>query len=157
MTTFDLRPLFHSTVGFDRMMEFLDAAVTSQVKPSSYPPYNIVKLDTDNYQIVMAVAGFSEKDLSVTAQENDLLISGSTEREEDTSEYLHKGIAARSFEKTFRLADFIKVREVELKNGLLSIRLEREVPEESKPRQIPINAKQEPKRLDKKESLDTSL
>ena len=154
MTTFDLRPLFHSTVGFDRMMDMLDTAMTSQLKPTSYPPYNIIKLGEDTYKIVMAVAGFSSEDITVTVQENNLLIAGSTEKteqEEAGVEYLHKGIAARSFEKSFRLADFIHVQGVGLENGLLTLHLQREIPEESKPRQIPINEKtSKPKMIDAK-------
>ena len=138
MTAFDLRPLFHSSVGFDRVMDLLDARMGSQNKPSAYPPYNIIKTSEDHYRIVMAMAGFSRDQLKVVAQENNLLVKGETKQESPDTEYLHKGIAARSFEKTFQLADYIKVKNVHLKNGLLTLELEREVPEESKPRCIEI-------------------
>jgi molecular chaperone IbpA len=150
MNTFDFRPLFHSTVGFDRVMTLLDSVLDAQTKPSSYPPYNIIKTGEGTYEIIMAIAGFQEKDLTITLQENNLVITGTMEKEDTDVEYLHKGIAGRSFEKKFQLADFIKIQNVELAHGLLTIHLLREVPEAQKPRQIPINTKDESLLIDAK-------
>jgi molecular chaperone IbpA len=155
MRTLDLSPVFRSSVGFDRMARMLDAAQRG-VEPSSqptYPPYNIEKVSDDVYRISMAVAGFGEGDLSITKTAGTLSISGSIsgsnsnqEAPADTPEaeaakptYLHRGIAERTFERRFQLADFIEVKAAELVNGLLHVDLVREVPEEKKPRQIPIN------------------
>ena len=138
MSTFDLAPLFRSTVGFDRMMSLLDAAGRSDEQ--AYPPYNIEKVGEDAYRITMAVAGFGEDDLTITAQGNALLISGKQKREEKKSEYLYRGIAGRAFERRFQLADHIKVTGAELANGILHVDLAREVPEAMKPRTIKVGA-----------------
>jgi molecular chaperone IbpA len=134
-------PLMRQTIGFDRFNDLFETMLSDKEERfESYPPYNIEKLDESNYRIVMAVAGFGEKDLNITAQDDRLSVSGKIveSEEEDKKSYLHRGIAGRSFERTFRLADHIKVKEADLKDGLLMIDLERIVPEEKKPRMIPI-------------------
>jgi molecular chaperone IbpA len=138
MSTFDLAPLFRSTVGFDRMMSLLDASARDE---QAYPPYNIEKVGDDAYRITMAVAGFGDDDLTIVAQGNSLVISGKQKRDENKSgEYLYRGIAGRAFERRFQLADHIKVSGAELANGLLHVDLVREVPEAMKPRTIKVNA-----------------
>lgn len=134
-------PLMRQSIGFDRFNDLFETMLSDKEERfESYPPYNIEKLDESNYRIVMAVAGFGEKDLNITAQDDRLTVSGKiVEAEEEAAKsYLHRGIAGRSFERTFRLADHIKVKEADLKDGLLMIDLERIVPEEKKPRMIPI-------------------
>lgn len=138
-------PLMRQTIGFDRFNDLFETLLSDKDdRFDAYPPYNIEKLDDNNYRIVMAVAGFGEKDLSITAQDDRLSVSGKivdqSEKEDEQSGryYLHRGIASRSFERSFRLADHIKVKDADLKDGLLSIELERVVPEEKKPRMIPI-------------------
>jgi len=138
MSTFDLTPLFRSTVGFDRMMSLLDSA--GRTDEQAYPPYNIEKIGEDAYRVTMAVAGFGEEDLSIVAQGNSLVISGKQKREEQKSDYLYRGIAGRAFERRFQLADHIKVTGAELANGLLHVDLVREVPEAMKPRTIKVTA-----------------
>lgn len=139
MRTTDLTPLLRATVGFDRMMNMLDSATRLDEGALSYPPYNIEKLSEDEYRIVMAVAGFGEDELDITAKESSLVISGKKEKANgDEARYLHRGIATRSFERRFDLADHIKVTGARLENGLLFVELVREVPEEMKPRSIQI-------------------
>lgn len=140
MTSFDLSPLFRSTVGFDRLSRALDTAFQLDSRAQGYPPYNIEKVDEDGYRITMAVAGFGESDLEVTQSENTLIVRGNVEKKEDKGRVLHRGIAARSFERRFQLADYIEVREANLMNGLLHISLVREVPEAMKPRSIAIGS-----------------
>ena len=138
MRSVDLTPLMRATVGFDRMMNLLDAQ-TRLDQGDGYPPYNIEKLGEDNYRITMAVAGFGEADLDVTVKENSLTINGKkAEAEPDKVKYLYRGIATRSFERRFELADHIKVTGARLDNGVLSLELVREVPEAMKPRTIKI-------------------
>ena len=136
----DFSPLFRSTVGFDRLSRLLEAS--SLADPgTAYPPYNIIKLDEDNYRISMAVAGFSEADLDITAKENQLIVSGKTAERvtPDGAVYLHRGIAKRAFERRFQLADHIRVVGASMENGLLTVELVREIPEQMKPRKIDIN------------------
>ena len=142
MRSFDSSPLMRATIGFDRMMKLLDSASQFEDGANSYPPYNIEKRGEDQYRITMAVAGFTEQDLDVTLHENRLIISGKIERAEDEGSrgYLHRGIAARSFERRFELADHIQVVGAGLENGLLNVDLKREVPESLKPRSIAIDA-----------------
>jgi molecular chaperone IbpA len=154
MRTYDLSPLFRTSVGFDRLARMLDTV--GQDTAPSYPPYNIEKLNDDTYRITMAVAGFSEDDLDVTVQENTLTIAGriseteAGEAEQPESQYLHRGIAARAFERRFNLADHIKISDAVLQNGLLHVSLKREVPEAAKPRQISINGKNNAKAIEGK-------
>ena len=137
-TTFDFTPLFRSSIGFDRMLNALEAA--SRVESiDNWPPYDIAKLGEDDYRITMAVAGFGESDLTITQEQNMLLVSGQ-KAGEDAGEYLHRGIAGRAFQRRFELADHVKVGGASLTNGLLTIDLKREIPEEMKPRRIEIAA-----------------
>lgn len=140
MRTFDLSPLFRSTVGFDRMSQLLDSALRVDEAQLSYPPYNIEKTGEDSYRITMAVAGFGQDDLSIVGEENSVTISGKAQEVPEGVEYLHRGIARRAFQRRFELADHIKVKGAELVNGLLHLDLVREVPEEQKPREIKISA-----------------
>ncbi len=136
MRTFDFSPLFRSTVGYDRLFDMLDqVADTSQ----GYPPYNIERTDETHYRISVAVAGFAEKDLTVDVRDGVLSVAGKHE-DSDKPSYLHRGIAGRAFERRFQLAEHVEVKGARLENGLLHVDLERVVPEEKKPRRIPINA-----------------
>jgi molecular chaperone IbpA len=137
MRTFDLSPLFRSTVGFDRLSRLMDTAFDDTAP--SYPPYNIERTGDDTYRITMAVAGFGEGDLNITTQDNQLLISGKIAKDEEEKSYLYRGIAGRAFERRFTLADHIRVNGASLVNGLLHVDLVREVPEAMKPRQVKIN------------------
>jgi len=140
MRSVDLTPLLRATVGFDRMMNLLDAQ-TRLDQGDGYPPYNIEKIGEDEYRITMAVAGFGEDDLDVTVKENSLTIKGKkTDAEQDKVKYLYRGIATRTFERRFELADHIKVTGARLENGFLSLDLVREVPEAMKPRSIKISS-----------------
>jgi molecular chaperone IbpA len=138
MRSYDLSPLFRSTVGFDRMSRLLDSAF--QADAPTYPPYNIEKLGDDAYRITMAVAGFGEGDLEVTQKGSELLVKGKARGEDENVRFLHRGIAARAFERRFELADHVNVVDATLVNGMLSIELKREVPEALKPRTIGIKA-----------------
>jgi molecular chaperone IbpA len=135
----DFAPLFRSTVGYDRLLDLLDAADTAQ----GYPPYNIERTEENRYRISIAVAGFGENDLNVEVRVGVLHVTGKREDAEKSS-YLYHGIAGRAFERRFQLAEHVEVKGAKLENGLLHIELERVVPEEKKPRRIAINA-QEPK------------
>jgi len=138
MTTFDFAPLYRTSVGFDRLASMLSSA-NRQDQGNSYPPYNIRTTSEDHYQITMAVAGFSENDIEITTEQSRLLVVGNRADEaEEQGEYLHRGIATRSFERRFNLADHVKVVSANLENGLLHIDLERELPEAMKPRTIQI-------------------
>ena len=148
MRSFDFSPLFRSTVGFDRMASLLDSA--GRLEDTGYPPYNIEKTGPDAYRITMAVAGFAPDELSVVAQANQLTITGKTQRDDGQAKYLHRGIAARAFERRFDLADHIKVSGASLDNGLLSVELVREVPEAMKPRTIRIAGAGGPTVIDSK-------
>ncbi|MCH2546456.1 MAG: Hsp20 family protein [Alphaproteobacteria bacterium] len=140
MRTFDLTPLFRSSVGFDRLNDLLDSAQRGEEQATSYPPYNIEKLGEDEYSITMAVAGFREEDITITAQENLLVVSGNISGDnKDERIYLHKGIGTRAFERKFSLADHVKVTGADLDHGLLVVKLVHEVPEAYKPRNIAIN------------------
>ena len=145
MRTFDLTPLFRSTVGFDRLSRLMDAASRIDDNALSYPPYNIERTGDDTYRITMAVAGFGEGDLTITTQDNQLLISGKLGKEEDRQSFLYRGIAGRAFERRFTLADHIRVNGASLVNGLLHVDLVREVPEAMKPRQVKISTSPESK------------
>lgn len=141
MRNFDLSPLFRSSIGFDHLARVLDAATRVDESALSYPPYNIEKLGEDSYRITMAVAGFAESDIEITAQNTTLVVAGKARKDELNVQYLHRGIAGRSFERRFELADHIKPTGASLVNGLLHIELVREVPEAMKPRSIRIEAK----------------
>lgn len=135
-STIDLSPLYQSAIGFDRMASLLDT-VARDSKPS-YPPYNIERLDENQYRITMAVAGFREEELEISSEQNTLLISGRQGSDDEGRDYLHRGIAARNFERKFQIAEHVKVVSARLENGLLHVELERELPEAMKPRKIAI-------------------
>ena len=144
MRTFDYSPFYRATVGFDRVFDLLDSVSSAQTSANGYPPYNIEKAGDNAYRIVMAVAGFAEAELNVTQKENELLVTGQTApaNGQDEKQYLYRGIAGRNFERRFQLADHVKVTGAKLANGLLTIELQREIPEEKKPRAIPVQAAQ---------------
>ena len=140
MRQFDFSPLYRSTVGFDNLLSMLDSVAGVPAETSPYPPYNIERLGENSYRISMAVAGFSPADLKLEVKEGLLSIKG--EKSEDTKarEFLHRGIAARSFERRFQLADFVEVKGADVRDGMLHVDLVREVPEKMKPRTIAIGA-----------------
>jgi molecular chaperone IbpA len=139
MRTFDLAPLYRSTVGFDRLFSMLDQGAGFEAAPA-YPPYNIERTGENAYRISVAVAGFTEADLTIESKENTLSIRGEKQEKTDETkaEVLYQGIAARAFERRFQLADHVQVTGAVLANGLLHVDLVREVPEAKKPRRIPI-------------------
>jgi molecular chaperone IbpA len=144
-TDFDFAPYYRATIGFDRVFDLLDS-VASHSAGSGFPPYDIEKAGEDRYRIVMAVAGFSEAELNVTQKEDQLLITGkATPGRNGQAQYLHRGIAERDFERRFQLADHVKVTGAQLVNGLLTVELQRELPEEKKPRAIRIEADSAPR------------
>lgn len=140
MQTSDLSPLFRSGIGFDHLERLLDSARRLDDQTFAYPPYNIEKTSEDSYRISMAVAGFSSEDIEITAKENLLTIAGKSRKETEPVQYLHRGIAGRSFERRFELADHIKVVGASLADGLLHVDLVREIPESMKVRTIPIQS-----------------
>ncbi len=146
-TAFDFAPFYRATVGFDRVFDMLDT-VASQGAANGYPPYNIEKTGDDTYKIVMAVAGFAEAELNITQKETELLVTGkSAPNAEEGKEFLYRGIAGRDFERRFQLADHVKVLGAQLANGLLTIELKREIPEEKKARAIRIERAAEPRTI----------
>jgi molecular chaperone IbpA len=144
MRTLDLTPLFRSTVGFDHWDRVFDQVFGGEVEAPSYPPYNIEKLGENAYRIAMAVAGFTLDDIEITQTRNTLVVRGKVKDATKDREvrYLHRGIAARAFERQFELADYVNVTEAKLENGMLLIGLEREVPEALRPRTIDIQGTQ---------------
>ena len=140
MTTIDLTPLYRSTIGFDRFGSLLNAALGAEKSASAgYPPYNIEVVGEDRYDITVAVAGFEEDELDIQVEKSVLTISGKRKSAENERNYLHEGIARRSFERKFTLADHVEITAAELRNGLLKLNLVRNVPEAMKPRKIAIN------------------
>jgi molecular chaperone IbpA len=140
MRSYDLTPLYRSTVGFDRLFSLLDSFGGVDGGNPTYPPYNIERTGENAYRISVAVAGFTDKEVNIEVKENTLAIRGekkTAEKKED-GEVLYQGIAARAFERRFELADHVEVRGASLENGLLHVDLVREIPESKKPRQIPI-------------------
>ena len=149
MRHFDLTPLYRSTVGFDRIGTLLDTMNAFEGDAPAYPPYNIERVSENDYRISMAVAGFSESDLEIEVKEHALSVRGDKRAEQENSTYLHRGIAARSFERRFQLADHVVVKGASIENGLLHIELVRELPEAMKPRTIEITTKADtPKVID---------
>lgn len=140
MRNFDLSPLYRSTVGFDQFADLLDRVFSSDATLPSYPPFNIEKTAEDAYRISIAVAGFSDEELSVEQRENTLIVAAQKQREEEPRTYLHRGIAERAFERRFHLADHVKVTGATHENGMLHVDLVREIPEALKPRRIEIAA-----------------
>jgi molecular chaperone IbpA len=146
MRSFDFAPLYRSTVGFDRLFSMFDQVGGVEGSVPSYPSYNIARTSENDYRISVAVAGFTDADLSIETKENRLTIRGEkqTNDEEKTGDVLYQGIAARSFERSFELADYVKVKGASLQNGLLHVNLVREIPEAMKPRAIPITSSSKP-------------
>ncbi len=140
MRSFDFAPLHRATIGFDQIADMMDRVLTNDVAQPSYPPYNIEKTDADTYRISIAVAGFSESDLSVEVKENALIVAGKKAADEKERSYLHRGIATRAFERRFALADHVRVTGASHEDGMLNIDLKREVPEALKPRRIEISS-----------------
>jgi molecular chaperone IbpA len=138
MRTYDFAPLYRSTVGFDQIANLMDRVLTSETAQPTYPPYNIEKLDDDAYRISIAVAGFSDADLSVEVREKSLIVSARKADADEGRTYLHRGIATRAFERRFHLADHVVVTGATHTDGMLHIEMERQVPDALKPRQIQI-------------------
>jgi len=136
----DFAPLYRSTVGFDRLFQLLDNVGGVDAETPTFPPYDIEKLTDNSYRIVMAVAGFSKDDLDIEVKESTLAVKGTKPDEQDATEYLHRGIAKRNFERRFQLADHVQVTGADVVDGLLYIDLVRELPERMKPRTIAIGA-----------------
>lgn len=153
MRTFDLSPLYRSTVGFDRVFDMIDRVGGFDAAPG-YPPYNIERTDENNYRISVAVAGFADNELTIEAKENTLTIKGEKQQkqEQTAGETLYQGIASRAFERVFQLADHVQVKGASLENGLLHVDLVREIPEAKRARTIPIGtgAKSDAKVIDAK-------
>ena len=150
-SAFDFAPFRRSTVGFDRLFDMLENSTLGQGQ-ENYPPFDLIKLGDNEYRIELAVAGFKSDEIDITAQQNVLLVSGRKKDEADSSDssgtnsYIYRGIATRSFERRFALADHIQVKGADMKDGLLAIELVREIPEAMKPRKISIDGS--PKRVE---------
>lgn len=143
MRTIDLSPLYRSFIGSDHLASMIDAAARNE-KQTSYPPYNIELVSEDKYRITMAIAGFAQDDVDIVVQENTLVVTGNkpnTDNDSDSKQFLHKGISERNFERKFQLGDHVKVLAADMENGLLSIELERVIPEAKKPRKIEIGSR----------------
>ena len=143
MRTIDLSPLYRSFIGSDHLASMIDAAARNE-KQTSYPPYNIELVSEDKYLITMAIAGFAQDDVDIVVQENTLVVTGNkpnTDNDSDSKQFLHKGISERNFERKFQLGDHVKVLAADMENGLLSIELERVIPEAKKPRKIEIGSR----------------
>jgi molecular chaperone IbpA len=138
MRHLDLTPFYRSTVGFDRLFDLLDSAAGFDADGVAYPPYNIERLGDNEYRITMAVAGFGEDELKIDVKEQSLTVRGEKKADEKRRQFLHRGIAGRSFERRFQLADHVEVRGADLKDGLLHVDLARNLPERLKPRVIAI-------------------
>jgi molecular chaperone IbpA len=138
MRHFDFAPLYRSTVGFDRLVSLLDGVSGVDNESTTYPPYNIERLGDNQYRITMAVAGFGESEITIEVKEQALSVKGEKKAAEKEPQYLHRGIATRTFERRFQLADHVEVTGADLKDGLLHVDLVRNVPERLKPRQIQV-------------------
>jgi molecular chaperone IbpA len=150
MTTFDLAPLWRSTVGFDRLFDLIEDSVR-WTNSDNYPPYNIERAGEDHYQISLALAGFTPEEVSITAEQNVLTVEG-RKAEKGAHQYLYQGISARPFRHVFNLADYVQVKGASFENGMLKVDLVREVPEAMKPRQIAINAGSDNQQLESKQA-----
>lgn len=151
MRTYDLTPLWRSTVGFDRLFDLLEDTSRWAGDEHNYPPYNIERTDDDRYQIALALAGFSPEDITITAEQNVLTVEG-RKIEKAEHQYLYQGISARPFRRVFNLADFVQVSSATFQNGLLKIDLVREVPEAMKPRRIEIGNGNDNTRIEQKKA-----
>lgn len=139
MTRIDFSPLYRSSVGFDRMASLLDSALNVESQSGGYPPYNIEVVDENRYAVTLAVAGFEESELDIQVERGVLTVRGKKTPEAGEKRFLHQGIAYRAFERKFNLADHVEIVNADLRNGLLSISLVREIPEAHKPKKIAIN------------------
>ncbi len=148
MNRFDFTPYRRSTVGFDRLFDLLENQARNSAGGDNYPPFNIERRGEDRYRITLAVAGFKQDEIDITQQQNLLIVSG-RKKEQDEHRYIHRGIAARSFERRFALADHIQVRGADIRDGLLAIELVREIPEAMKPRKISIGGGEQRPQHDK--------
>ncbi|SMX33527.1 Hsp20 family protein [Maliponia aquimaris] len=149
MRHFDFAPLYRATVGFDQIADLMDRVLASDTAQAGYPPYNIEKTADDTYRISIAVAGFSDEDLSVDVKDQALVVSARKAEGEDGKTYLHRGIATRAFERRFHLADHVRVEGALHENGMLHIDLKREIPEALKPRRIEIAKPSSPVAIEK--------
>ena len=147
MRSLDLAPLFRASVGFDNLTRVLDSA-SRQDGPQAYPPYNIAKASNDDYRITFAVAGFSQDDIDVVIENNTLSVKGGVSQDSEGATYLHRGIAGRSFERRFKLAEHIQVTDAVMENGLIHVELKREVPEALKPRVVSVTTASLTKRME---------
>lgn len=146
-TNFDFTPYRRSTVGFDRLFDLLETGMRGDAG-DGYPPFDIVRDGEDSYRITLAVAGFRPDEIEIVAQQNQLAVAGRRAENKNEGEYLHRGIAARDFERRFQLADFVEVGNASFENGLLSVELKRVVPEAMKPRKIEIGGGASPGRIE---------
>ena len=156
MNSADLSPLYRTLIGFDRISNLLDNAARLDAAPG-YPPFNIERTGDDSFRIELAVAGFGQEDLSVDFKENTLTVTGQKAANGEKRDFLHRGIAERNFERRFSLADYVRVSEARLENGLLQIELVRELPEALKPRKIEIAGKNAVKAAPKPKAVDTEV
>lgn len=147
MRQFDFAPLYRSTIGFDRFAQLLDTVSGLDVD-AGYPPYNIERLGENEYRITMAVAGFNEDEFKIDVKESSLSVSGEKKPDDNERTFLHRGIAARSFERRFQLADYVEVKGADFTNGLLHIDLVRNLPERMKPRSIAIGSGSQSRRIE---------
>lgn len=149
MRSVDFSPFYRSTIGFDRLFQLLDTAGNLEPDAPAYPPYNIERLSENAYRISMAVAGFSRDEINIEVKEQTLAVRGEKKSETETGnrQFLHRGIAQRAFERRFQLADHVEVKGADLKDGLLHIELQRNIPERMKPRQIAIGSAEEAKQI----------
>ena len=148
MRPIDLSPLYRSTVGFDRLFDLIDQVTGVDQAAAGYPPYNIERLGENDYRISMAVAGFAQDELRVDVKEQTLAVTGSKKPDDKTRNFLHRGIAARNFERRFQLADHVEVKGADIQDGLLHIDLVRNVPERLKPRTIAIGKAEAAKQVE---------
>ena len=154
-SAFDFAPFRRSTVGFDRLFDMLENSSMGQSQ-ENYPPFDLIKLGDNDYRIELAVAGFRRDEIEITAQQNVLIVSGKKKEDSEDrgSDYIYRGIATRSFERRFALADHIQVRGADLKDGLLSIELVREIPEAMKPRKIDIGSEEKSEQIASRQTVD---
>ncbi len=154
MQTFDFTPLYRTLVGFDRVADMIEEAAKNEPTQQGFPPYNVVQLGDDEYRIELATAGFGEDDLSIEVREGVLIVTGRKKEGDETRQFLHRGIAQRSFERRFQLADYVLVKSAVIEDGMLQIDLRRELPEAMKPRSIKIGKTHAlPTRKDKQKKL----
>jgi molecular chaperone IbpA len=151
MRTLDLNSLWRSTVGFDRLVDLIDESARWAGEENHYPPYNIERTDEDHYQILLALAGFTPGEVTITAEQNVLTVEG-RKAEKAEHQYLYQGISARPFRRVFNLADYVEVKGATFDGGLLKIDLVREVPEAMKPRRVTINARNDNKQIEHKQA-----